>query len=248
MFKAVWPTLSLQYQSKYYFLQAKEFIFINIFLFGFFAIFNWRLGLLAFLSLLPNLYINMGGAEKSGWGTHYHSMYLPILTFCAALGLACFWNKFSSKYFKIGLLAALVLLIFSISSFSKAYGSRPGGFKTALSYLSQGKSSGLNQLSETYKEISDSIPAGTSVSTTEEFMPSLYRDKTIYFYPVGINQVDYVLLRETNISGKKFYDGAVNYIGETQQVNECFSKRLREAGYSIEKSFSGNAFLLRRPK
>ena len=248
MVQAVWPTLTIQYESKYYVLQAKEFITINIFLFGFLAIFNWRLGLLSLFSLLPNLYINMGGAEKSGWGTHYHSMYFPILVFSAAIGLGYLWNKFGNRYFKIFLLALLVILIFSISSYSKAYGSRPGGVLTVFSTLLQGKNSSITQLSEQYKVISESIPAGASVSTTEEFMPSLYRDKTIYFYPAGINQVDYVLLRETNISGNKFYDGAVNYIGETQQVNECLSKRLRETGYSIEKSFPGNAFLLRRPK
>jgi len=53
----------------------------------FLALVKWRFGLLALITLLPNLIGNIGGAEKVGWVTHYHSFYFPVLVFAAALGV-----------------------------------------------------------------------------------------------------------------------------------------------------------------
>ena len=50
------------------------------------AFFEWRSGLIALIILLPNVFGNIGGAEKVGWSTHYHSFYLPILVWAAMRG------------------------------------------------------------------------------------------------------------------------------------------------------------------
>jgi hypothetical protein len=45
-----------------------------------------RLAFLSFIVMMPNLIGNIGGAEKTGWLTHYHSYYFPILSFAATIG------------------------------------------------------------------------------------------------------------------------------------------------------------------
>ena len=43
---------------------------------------------IALASLAPNLLITIGGAELTGFTTHYHQMYIPILVGLAAVGVA----------------------------------------------------------------------------------------------------------------------------------------------------------------
>lgn len=45
-----------------------------------------RLALLSLLIMMPNVIGSIGGAEKIGWLTHYHSYYFPILVFAATAG------------------------------------------------------------------------------------------------------------------------------------------------------------------
>jgi hypothetical protein len=51
-----------------------------------FSFVNWRYGLLAIAALIPNLLVSVGGAEKTGFLTHYHAGYIPFLIGYAAIG------------------------------------------------------------------------------------------------------------------------------------------------------------------
>ena len=50
-------------------------------IFAFFA--GIRVAIIAMACLVPNVIITVGGAEFTGWTTHYHAMYFPILIFTA---------------------------------------------------------------------------------------------------------------------------------------------------------------------
>ncbi len=57
------------------------------------AFVNWRYGLLAIVAMAPNLLVSVGGAEKTGFATHYHAGYIPFLVGFAAIGYATLINK-----------------------------------------------------------------------------------------------------------------------------------------------------------
>lgn len=46
------------------------------------------MAILALGALVPNLLGSIGGAEKLGWTTHYHSPYFPFLVLAVLLGYA----------------------------------------------------------------------------------------------------------------------------------------------------------------
>lgn len=57
-----------------------------------------RLALLGFIVMTPNLIGNIGGAEKTGWLTHYHSYYFPILAFSATIGASNIYLFLKRKF------------------------------------------------------------------------------------------------------------------------------------------------------
>jgi hypothetical protein len=65
-----------------------------------------RLALIAFGAMLPNILDNIAGAEKTGWSTHYHSVYFPFLVAAALIGFANLWKRVKTKTAQWGLLAA----------------------------------------------------------------------------------------------------------------------------------------------
>ncbi len=83
-------------------------------------------------------------------------------------------------------------------------------------------------------------------------MPALYRDRTIYYYPIGIDVADYVVLTRANqVDGSFYYTGAASYLpGETQKVDFCLNDRLKKAGYNLEKPrfLLGSMAVLERKK
>src|SRR5207302_1111825 len=74
-----------------------KFSIINVLFFGIFCAFEWRLALIAAAAMLPNVIGSIGGAEKVGWTTHYHSVYLPFLVAAALFGFGSLWNRFRNS-------------------------------------------------------------------------------------------------------------------------------------------------------
>ena len=87
--------------------KASIYLFINLVYLGILAIavpFNF---LLVILFLLPNLFVNLGGAEKTGWSTHYHVNYfIPLIWLgIASLGKLRVKNKYIIPILLIVLIA-----------------------------------------------------------------------------------------------------------------------------------------------
>lgn len=79
---------------------------------------------LAFIFMLPNILGNIGGAEKMGYYTHYHSIYLPILAIAISTSLSRFSYKSNYIYSAVYVLGCLFLGL-SISLSSSYYSSSP---------------------------------------------------------------------------------------------------------------------------
>ena len=53
---------------------------------------NFRLFLISIIAVIPNFIVTVGGAEKTSFGTHYHSYYIPFLIASATIGF-CYYCK-----------------------------------------------------------------------------------------------------------------------------------------------------------
>jgi hypothetical protein len=87
------------------------------------AIFEWRAAAIAAFLMLPNIFGTIGGAEKVGWVSHYHSYYFPALVWAAMVGYAAAYKWATSlriipAFYAAGIVIALALS--SINPFSLA--------------------------------------------------------------------------------------------------------------------------------
>jgi hypothetical protein len=245
------PGFFSRIQNPVYADLVKEFLVINVLLFGVFSIFNWRLGLIAFAVLLPNLFTTIGGSEKTGWATHYHSMYFPFLVFSAAMGFSRLWHLLSTVKYRLVLIGLLVALIPVISSFSLGYRGQQGAVMRLYNFYVDGSKSYEKQRLIQMHKIAAAIPEGVKVTTPEGGMPILYRNRTIYYYPLGINTADYALLNKVSQpDGTFYYSGVTSYVGGEFEKNMCLNERLKGAGFNLDKPklLIGSMAVLERSK
>jgi hypothetical protein len=96
------------------------------------------------------------------------------------------------------------------------------------------------------------VPTGAKVTTSEQFVPTLYRGRTIYFYPMGTDTADYaVLTKVSQPDGAFHYVGSISYIpGEMKKIDICLTERLRKVGYNVDqpKLLVGSMVVLERNK
>lgn len=203
------------------------------------------LGALFVLSL--NIIGNIGGAEKIGWTTHYHSYYFPIIAFAAAVGYINIINKIKQfsisnnlkvfiKFISVGLVFGIFLLhqqykinkldITPLGSFVKYY-------DTVVYYLKTTESGYSDKLM--LKKI---IEPNTLVCTTEFGMAMLYQNNKVSFFPIDIDKADYVFIpsdyefKDLNINNQKikFYDWL-----ETKHFDTKNVIKINKFGQSIFK-------------
>ena len=225
-----------RFEKPDYVAGVKEYLVINVVFLGLFSIANWRLAIIALFAIMPNIFTTIGGAEKTGWGTHYHSMYFPFLVLAASMGYGRIWLALGRDKYRLFLMLAVVILIPAISGFSAGYGDAPGAVKRMYMFYTKGNESYESYLTGQLEQIENAVPPDVTVTTPEGFIPTLYLDRTINYYPVGIDTADYaVLYRKELPDGSYYYGGAVSYIGKAQEVNMCLSERLGKAGYDLDQ-------------
>lgn len=152
------------------------------------AFVNWRYGLLVVAALMPNLLVSVGGAEKTGFATHYHAGYIPFLIGFGAIGYATLVNKargsnsLGISWFnnskKSLLISAVVissgLVTSQLSEVRQVYETIIG----SASFNAM-----LNKR-KTFTEFLGSIPNDQSISSPEWTMPTLVA--------LGISKIDYM--------------------------------------------------------
>lgn len=167
-----------------------------------------RLALLTLFVMLPNIVGNVGGAEKTGWLTHYHSYYFPILAFSAAVGFSNIYNKFFSKesallipYKHAVFIVVMVSILIAHHKFIND--------KSDMSPLRPIQAS-INNLTEWLhgrptgyaikKSVNAMFTQGSSVSTNEMGMSLLHSHVSVSYFPVGVENANYIFLPCPQIS------------------------------------------------
>lgn len=204
------------------------------------SIFDWRASIIALIMLLPNLFGNIGGAEKTGWATHYHTYYFPFLVWAATMGLIKLYGK--TKHW----IASIVLCVFIVLTCTKnPY--TPGfsfsnvkdniivrSIREARIYFLEGNAKKITAITEEFR---NSIPKGSKISAVEAAWCPFYNRAHIYYYPLGIKDADYVILLAQKIDEGYKYSGFISYRGPqvAAEIDEYLLKKLEEYGYDLKK-------------
>lgn len=235
--------------------RVKIYVFLAMsLLIGWAALGDWRALLLALGVMLPNLVSTMGGAEKTGWLTHYHSLYFPVVACASGQGFVRLWSRMGSNrlgrtfFGGAACVAGLALATFT------PYGSSP------IFSFERIQNAGIVRMwtdahqyykfSESYAGVYDSIaasvPPGSIVTMGEQFMPLLYPNRTIHRFPLGLADADYAVIsvdldNEGKITGQ---NSATSYLGyaEQKRLNNCLYDRMENFGYDFSNALVIRSF------
>lgn len=163
------------------------------------SLFNWKYLFLALMTILPNLIITIGGAEKIHFSTHYHDMYLPFLLFSSTMGMLKVYEwKTKLKYPVLSIVIVLAIAsnyihyennkaVFNIKS-------QIFGYSQILPNSSKNKI--LQNNRDFFTAFFADIPHEAKVSALEYEMPSLVLRglERIDYFPVGLNDNEYLVI------------------------------------------------------
>ena len=174
------------------------------------ALFNWRVLLIALGAILPNLMLTIGGAERIGFLTHYHSTYLPLLLFAAGMGLIVLFQNPRAREWKIGLVSIFLFgAVFYNYMIDTQYPDRAIDFHTIGKIPEQPQVAGVfapsqaNVISSAelfrtqMKAVGDAVPEGAMMTASEIAMPALVPDasRTVEVFPVGLRTAQYAVVQ-----------------------------------------------------
>lgn len=230
----------------------EKFLIVNL---GFLilAVFEWRLALIAFGAMLPNIIGTIGGAEKTGWSTHYHSTYFPFLVAAASIGSIRLWQVIQARSIRwvivvpfavIGTFLAL-LDPDSLSPLVKLKSSNLANnawVKVIGVLTNSGDGVGIKNSADFRRRIAGEVPNGAVVTTFEGMFPALIGGgRILHYYPLGLGNANYAVLPYTmDNQGVMQLSGAVTYLGSKNlsELDSCLNTRIRDAGYKVVKMFS----------
>lgn len=198
---------------------------------------NKRYFILASVMMLPNIFSDIGGAEKVNFYTHYHTLYFPFVVFCFIKSLENY-NSLIRKQFLIYFYIPLTIIFFSLVDINQ---SREIIFNYKLKnihlanlyriYLSR------NNYSIHISNINQLIPAKSKITSSESGLPYLYKFDDLNLYPLNLKDSDYVVAPYSIIDGKYFYRGYFGYLGEAhdKNVNSCLNLLMRSSGFKVDE-------------
>jgi len=205
-------------------------LLMNFISYGVLLLLKPKFGILALLFFIPNILISVGGAERTGWSTHYHIGYFVPLIW---LSIEAYLYSNSKKIAKLLLIGTLLIsTMFQYETILLKL--KPSRFEV-YRLIQQ-----MNQFFKDEEKVLDYrntllsyVPAGATVSAPEAAMYNLYERK-IYLYPMNIDSVDVVILRyyPENSEGKKIV--SVNYGHQDENLDECIFERMKKNGFKME--------------
>ena len=193
-----------------------------------------KLLLISLLMLLPNFLGNIGGAEKTGFFTHYHTLYYPFLVYGFIASTATIVNNLNILKIQkaITIFYLIITLIFyyfiSINSSSKI------SFNTAhslnfLNYFYQGAIN-LDLKQKTQELINTNIPTSAKVTAIEAGLPFIYLYNDIHFYPINLGKSDYLIISYQKNGDQINFTGFSGYRGkeDTDSANICLQEIIKK--------------------
>lgn len=201
---------------------------------------DWRALIIALVMLFPNLFGNVGGAEKTGWLTHYHTYYLPFVFWAAASGLKKSVNL-EKKWVVNFALFFLIMVVCLKNPYTRgfSFGNFNNNFMVAVvkdfkNYFLNGY---FRQMLFIKNEFRNSIPPGSRISSVESAWYPFYQTaRSISYFPIGLEDADYAVVVSQKEGEKYKYSGFFSYRGPVveEEINEYLVGKMKEFGYDLE--------------
>lgn len=230
--------------------------FILIIPFLLISINNFKYFIIAIGTLIPNIFITIGGAEKIGLSTHYHTYYIPFLISFAVFGCVKVFknnNLYKKNLFSLYLLC---LLVFNLSydysnlnkilTFSKYSPGSHSYFKNNFIFLNY---ENLKFKYENYlkkKEFLSIIPEYASISVHENNHTFFSKkNNKIDYFPIGLGISDYLLVEYVGKERKIMTIPSFLDLEEKYKISKCLEKIVLNKYKFVERFeyWHGGSFL-----
>ncbi len=220
-------------------------VIINTIAIGIFTLSKLNLVIPFILLLLPNILVDIGGAEKIGWATHYHIGYFVPIIWISIIGLSYLNRKPKSQ----GMLVMACFIIMTIINPStlKMY-DKPNivikNVSQSLNYYFKNKQFELNFR----QQLQSGISSDETLSIPEAISYHFY-DHTMYYYPMGIDSVSTVILRYDGAKSGNSRFSSINYGHQDPNLDTCILDRMERGGFDLTNpTIVGDWAILKRQK
>jgi len=216
--------------------------FIILFPFISISIFNKRFFVIVLGVLIPNLMVSVGGAEKTGFLTHYHAVYFPILIGFSTIAFSNL-GKFHNKIIPIAISLLLISYnifinidrddeIYRFNSFLEAR----RVFNRYTDIIPNSKLNKSLSINGNYLNgIASLIPKNSSVSSPEILMPSLVRNGNRYvdYFPIGLGLNDYIVVQKDQKSDTYVVTTYLDY-DSSMKIQKCITDIVKDKYKKVE--------------
>ncbi|ESS15126.1 hypothetical protein MOLA814_00701 [Betaproteobacteria bacterium MOLA814] len=203
-------------------------------------IFRPKIFLIAFIMLLPNILGNIGGAEKTNYYTHYHTLYFPFVVYAFIQGVGAFFKRISA--IKAACAFSIYLVItasfYLLLGFDGKQNIQLVNSPTTNLYATffYNISKNLSPYRNISTLIESNIPENAKISSIEAGWPYLYKFQKLVIYPLDFEKSDFLLVGYEKIGSQFYYSGYQGYLGPQHNriVNDCLNTRISKDGYDVE--------------
>jgi len=229
LFKNIFLSEDLKNKIFCFIVEISPFLLLPLF-------FAFRFFLISLAILLPNILFTIGGAEKVGFYSHYHSVYFSFLIFGFIFSLINLYNsklKFRKLFIYFYLsLTVVFYLFFTVNEENQIK------FKfNHHSYLYEWKSlyETAGRARDLENVISQNIPKGARLSASEIFIPYIYKYENVSFFPYNYEDADFLLVNYHRINNENI-PYFMTFLGEKHNIesNLAIYKRLKLAYFDFE--------------
>ena len=199
-----------------------------------------RLFLIAFVMVIPNIFGTVGGAEKTGFLTHYHTLYFPFVVYAFIKGTGEFYRRISpiKAICIFGSYIFLTASFYLLLGFDDKQNIKLTRSPTANFYATSFYNMSKNMTS--YKNITNLVESNMTlnakISTIEAGWPYLYKFQSLSIYPFDFEKVDFLFVGYEKVANQFYYYGYNGYLGSRHMriVNDCLNSRIVRAGYDVD--------------
>jgi hypothetical protein len=222
--------------------------------------------------ITPNLLVSVGGAEKTGFSTHYHAGYLPFIIAYAAIGFAKATEVISrsldrhKKYTLLGFdlnwlhQIVSIVILFSIIAIGATW--TPAGFDAASTrhlfatyesiFVNNNARHVLASRGAALRETASVVPGFSGVSAPEFVMPALVSNgnAAVDYFPIGLGYRPYIIVHYSNPS-KDDEPDIFSFLDskEKHKISQCVQYRLDELYDKVRKiNLDGASYIVYRKK
>ena len=202
---------------------------------------------LALIVALPNLIFNLGGAELTGFSTHYHSLYIGFMI----AGLFNSFHKLFSNqnrpYSKIAFGFLIIISLCSSLYYYNSLGSLKRNLESSLGIESLRTRSEIESTLSQRKLILNEFDKNASYAITEGLFPSFVENETenLTISPLNLGQADYAIIDVDSTNGLPYlYPWVFPDPVKRYKTQLCLQNRL-ETEYNYLKNFN-NFYIYQR--